>query len=428
MINQIKAALNSENICVWKIVERTVISRELFFVFADVDMNRAKEVTHYDVTVYADFEEDGKKYRGSAKVALSQGMTEQEMRDKLRTAFYAAGFAKNPWYPLAESSKEEICKIESSFAAEDNLSAVEEIVKAIYGVQGVADKINAVEVFVEKWEIRILNSDGVDVCFEKYKGQIEVVTHAEKEDLSVEVARIYDFADSCPEVLQKKISSQLQETEWRLHAKSFQERKDIPVILSNEAVADFFDYYIAQAQAQMVFKGISQTKIGDNFQGDVKGDTLTLTLLPMLKNSSESANFDNDGVFLKEVTLFQEGKVMAYHGSRQYCSYLNTQTTGNISNFKVEAGSMSYAEMTAKPHIELLVFSDFQANQITGDIGGEVRLARYFDGQEYHMISGVSMAASIPSIQNNIYFSKEITQHNHYLGPAHIYFPSLTIA
>ncbi|RRD95517.1 modulator protein [Clostridiales bacterium COT073_COT-073] len=428
MIEKIKAALAQENIATWKIVEEKVSAQELFLIQAEVDMNRSKQVTHYHITVYADFEEDGQKYRGSANTTFSPAMTGEEICERIRTVYYAAGFVKNEWYPLTEQIVEKGERLKSALAAENVLPIVKQIFSAIYQAEGVQNHINATEIFVEKHAYRVMNSLGLDICFEQYKGEIEVVTHAESEEIAVEVDRMYQFADSRPEELQAQITAQMQETIWRLNAKRIESLKDIPVILSNQAVASFFDFYYAQAGAQLVYENISSAKIGESFQGQVQGDKLTMTLVPLLANSSQSASYDMDGTLLKDTRLYQDGKLLCYHGNRQYCSYLNVETTGLIPNIKVEAGSLSYAAMTATPHIELLVFSDFQANEVNGVIGGEIRLARYFDGKNYHEVTGMSMAADIPTIQENLYFSKEMIQYDNYYGPAHIYFPSLTIS
>lgn len=54
----------------YKIVETKVNSEELFFIKKDLDMNRSKDVHHFKVTVYKNFEENKMKYKGSSIVNI----------------------------------------------------------------------------------------------------------------------------------------------------------------------------------------------------------------------------------------------------------------------------------------------------------------------------------------------------------------------
>jgi hypothetical protein len=62
MIDNIKRILEgSKEINEWKIVENKISSKEVFFIKDKIQMNRGKDVLHYKVTLYRDFEEDNKK-------------------------------------------------------------------------------------------------------------------------------------------------------------------------------------------------------------------------------------------------------------------------------------------------------------------------------------------------------------------------------
>ena len=63
-----KILLNIDGINGWKINEKTVESNELFFIRKSYE--QGQDVTHISLTLYKDFEENGKKYRGSATISL----------------------------------------------------------------------------------------------------------------------------------------------------------------------------------------------------------------------------------------------------------------------------------------------------------------------------------------------------------------------
>ena len=116
MIEKIKEILSNVNgIDGWKINEKIVESKELFFIKKELDMNRAKDVHHINLTVYKDFEEDGKKYRGSSTTVIYPTMNEEEIKNAITDAVYAAGFVKNEYYPLVEPEMETQYMMENSF-------------------------------------------------------------------------------------------------------------------------------------------------------------------------------------------------------------------------------------------------------------------------------------------------------------------------
>ena len=83
----------------------STVSREAFFIGQKLDMGRAKNVTHTVVTVYVDSED--KKFRGSATKEIHPTSTPEEMKREVEAAIFAAGFVKNPWYPVVEEVKGE---------------------------------------------------------------------------------------------------------------------------------------------------------------------------------------------------------------------------------------------------------------------------------------------------------------------------------
>ena len=93
MINKIKDILGSVNIEKFLINETEKTSSELFFIKKKLDVRREKSITDYDVTVYRNLEKDGEKLRGSSSVSIFPTMTDEEIKEKLKEAYFAAQFA-----------------------------------------------------------------------------------------------------------------------------------------------------------------------------------------------------------------------------------------------------------------------------------------------------------------------------------------------
>ena len=101
----------------WKIVDRQIEGRELFFIRRDVDLQRSKEVRHTALTVYKDFSEGGKSYRGSVTAAVHPTHTEGEIRALVEQSLEGAAYVHNEAYSLVEPGSQAMPVLDSRFAS-----------------------------------------------------------------------------------------------------------------------------------------------------------------------------------------------------------------------------------------------------------------------------------------------------------------------
>lgn len=431
MIDRIKTILgNMDSIDGWLINKKDIESSELFFVKKELDMNRRKNVSHINVTVYKDFEENGVKFKGSSTTKVSPNMDDKEIKDALTVAALAASFVKNEHYSLVTPSNEIPEKVESKFSEDDLSVWLPGLIDGIYSVDNEENgRINSSEIFINKINNRIINSKAVDVSFTTYSGEIEVITEWKEDKEEVELFKIINFSDYKPEELTEIVKTMLLNSKERALALPMPKLKDIPVLFNGESVKTLFNYYFNKSAGQLIYEGVSDLKIGDLIQGEkVDGDLINIKLAPVLENSNASLPYDSDGYLLKEVVLFEDGVLKNYHASKRYADYLNIPTTGYIGNIIVGGGSKTTDEFKENPYLELLAFSDFQIDPFTGDFGGEVRLGRYFDGEKITPITGGSIAGNIKDVHQNMYLSKELQQDNNFVGPETVQIFNVSIA
>ena len=199
---------------------------------------------------------------------------------------------------------------------------------------------------------------------------------------------MFNFSDYCPELIEEEAKIQIENSRDRALAVQAEELKGINIILNTEAVKEMMSFYVTQSSAKAVYEEISRAEAGERFQGnDVTGDLINIKLNPNMINSSESAPYDEDGLLTK------------LHGSLRFTSYLGLKPTGIIHNLEVQGGEKSYEDFKKEPYVEIITFSDFQMNPMTGDFGGEIRLARYFDGQKIISVTGASLSANLFKIR-----------------------------
>jgi len=411
MVHRILNLLKKEEIDIYKINMETVESIELFFIKKELDMNRRKNVTHYKVTVYKDFEENNEKYRGSANVDIYSSMDDEEISKVLRDGLYAAGFVKNKFYPLTSKEKCGLITIPSKFNGYTLEEAALVVKRALYKNDIYENGgINSAEIFINKTTTRIISSEGVDVTFEKYSSEIECITQW-LEEQDVELFNLFKYDDLNEELIEENVKDAIELTKWRVKANQSVKSGGYRVLLRKAALKSFFEYYIENASAVAVYNNISKFKVGESAQGnEIKGDKVNITL--------EGTNpFDSDGVKLEKVSIIEDGILKTYHGSERYCYYLNINTTGVLDKITVQCGEKSIEEMKTEPYVELLTFSDFQMDSLTGDFAGEIRLGFIYDGDKLTPITGGSISGNIRKVQSNMYLSKESLIDANFNGP-----------
>lgn len=416
MIDRIKALLMKDtSISGYKILEIAKTSDEFFFIAKNLDMNRAKDVCIYQVTVYKNFEEGLKKYTGSSTMTIHPAMNDSEIEKVLKDASFAAGLVKNEYYPLAKPSNNK--REASEELIPENIAGdiVDAAFKADHYNNG---RLNSAELFVNRENIRIINSNGVDISYKNSSVNLEFVAEWKKDSSSVEQYRFLAFSRFNADKVTGEVDKYLNMSRERAEAQPTPSVKNIPILLTGSPVKTFFSYYYSQVNAEYIYNHFSTAKQGENIQGDsIKGDSVTMSLIPLLEGSTKSSPYDEDGCPLSEVTIIKGGKVEKLWGDVRHSYYLGIEPTGNIGNFKVEPGTKSIEEMKSQPYLELLSFSDFQMDDTTGDFAGEIRLGRYFDGTKTYPVTGGSISGNIRQVQENMYFSKETDQENNFLGP-----------
>lgn len=420
MIEEIKKALSTiKELHGYKIVEITTESNELFFVKNNLDMNRGKKVHHFKVTVYKKFVAEGKEYFGSSTALIHPTMERTEIEAALQSSFFSAGFVKNQMYPLAKPVKDVPSNIENEFSKNPLSYWMPMLTNAIYAKDTYEKgSINSTEIFLDHSTYHIVNSEGVDVSFQGYAGEVEFITNWKEQGEETELYRDIKFSSPNLSLLADVVEKTLMLSKEKALATPTPALGSFTVLLTGEPVKELFGYYLTKASAQSVYEGTSTAKLKENIQGeDVKGDLLTIALDPMLAASVSSAPYDEDGTPLSKVSLYEKGILKQYWGGIRHAHYLNVPPTGIIKNMIIEGGEYCSHEFKKEPYLELVTFSDFQLDSLTGDFAGEIRLGFYFDGKSTRPVTSGSISGNIKEVQQEMYFSKELQMENDFVGP-----------
>lgn len=421
MLTKILSALKQTGAEVYNIVDLTTESAEIYFIKKQEDMRRMKNIREITVTVYHDFELDGKKMRGSSDVQIAPGMTEEEITSKISLAYESAGYVKNPYFELADPVKDEVISKTGLFTLSPE-EAASIMADALFTPDQCTDAfINSAEVFVDHTTVRVLSSSGTEVSFARARVWGEFVVQCIKPQ-DVEMYFDFDYDEADTFALSKLASDAITIVSDRASAMEAPAAGEYNLILTDKHVYTVLSSYLEKADAGMIFSKYSPFEIGANIQGDdTEGEKLNIYAVP-------DQPYSLDGVKLKERTILKDGVVMDLVGSTRFCRYLGIEPKGHYRTIRVENGSVSLDEMKKTPYLLPVAFSDFQMDEMSGRFGGEIRLAYLFDGESIKTVTGGSVNGSLLEKQKNLVFSKETYRSSTFMGPAAIMLFGVSVA
>jgi len=405
----------------WRLIG-TVISRgERYFVKTGTELSRAVEETRYSLTVYVDAEVSGKKVRGDATVTIQPSHREAEIEAKILQAVFAASKSKNAWFDLPGPSVPKVVLPASGFDGLDAQNRMKSVRDALYAPE--ADiaaaepsaarlsRINSLEIFLSREDKTFSNSKGQEFRSSAWKGYSEFVVEADSRLGMVELFDDIEFSDPDAGRLSEVTKSRLVQVRDRALAVPMGAIKDLPVILSGREAEEVFAWFFENSTTSAIFTKSSSFVQGANIQqaegsGSVE-DPLGLWAEPFIKGLPASSAFDADGFPLERTAVIEDGYLNTLVGAIRYADWLGVERKGSFPLFSVSPGSMSMADMLAKPHLAPVMFSDFRLDSITGDFGAEIRLAYWFDGKKRIPVTGGSISGSVSELRSTMRRSSE---------------------
>ena len=414
MINKVIELLKKSSVSGYRVNETKTESFELFFVHDKLETIRSTDTNNINAVVY--MEHDGKI--GSADFKVYQSSTEQDIKNLIESSKEKALKIDNEFFTLP-AKEEGFFDSKSNFKNYSFEELAEKISDAVFAAK--TDKnssSNATEIFVYKYTVRVVNSNGLDKKEVRYEAMVEAIPTYNGSEQSVELYEQYRFNEFDEETLVNEIKEKLEEVKYRYEAKKPDFEINTNILLRASDLFSVYGNISRQLNYNSVYSHSNLFKIGDDIQKDSKGDKLTITGKGSIKGSVNSSNFDRDGVTLIDTKLIEDGKVINYYGPNDKAQYVKMPVTGDLRCIEVKPGSKSKEEFLKEPHLECVSLSGIQVNPIQDYIGGEIRLAYYFDGKKTIPVTGISFAGKLSEFLNNSELSKEEAVFLGYHGPA----------
>lgn len=393
-------------------------SRELFYVLDHLEISRAVKFNTTIIKVYV----DDKKAIGSSTIAVNASDDEKTLNIKIKEAVKKAKAVKNNFYPLVEKQENIIEKKPS----DKDLNAIasnvaEAVLKADVYEEG---WINSTEIFVSAYDKEFINSNGVNHKYYGFDIEIEVIPTWSNKKEEIE---LYKYIES-NKVDYKRITKEVNEimllAKDRSNAKKLSEvklPKRIKVLVKN----DMRDVLVKNLISDLSYRELFMHQNHYVLKDVVSNNPFSLTMKPIIMGCADSRKVDGNGIVLKPKKIIDKGTVKSNYGDIQFGYYLGVKDiTGNLPVCELKAQGVDYEN---EKHIIVETFSSPQLEENSGYWGGEVRLARYFDGKKYIPLTSFSISGSIYEDFKKVQFSKEQDTSSFYKGPKYFIFDNIKI-
>lgn len=386
-------------------------SYELFFVHERLETVRATDTSDIKVTVF--MTHDGKLGDASFSVYSSDG--EETILKKIAEAKKKALLVDNEPYSLP-SGETLTVEATSNFKEYDIPTLAKLIADGVYAECN-DGSVNALEIFIYKDTVSVKNSRGIDKTEVKYSAMVEAIPTYDKDGESVELYECYNFTELDAAALSYEIGAKMREVRDRISAQPPKEKLSCPVVLGTPELAQLMMNLAHELNYAGVYTHSNAFSVGDSIQKEPKYDKLSVTMRGQMRGSVNSAAFDEDGLTARDTEIIKDGVAAAYYGSVRYASYLGMEPTGNLRCMSAKLGSLSDGELRSRPYFRCASMSGIQVDIYNDYIGGEVRLAYYFDGEREIPVTGISISGKLSDALSGIRLSDTEVVYEGYRGP-----------
>ena len=439
MLDSILAALRQRHdLQAWSVGHVVEHGAQLYAIAQQVEARREVAREYFVIEVLRDTSSADSTTCGTASITLLPGDAIERAIDE---AALMAGLVHNPPHSIPAQAEMPSVPLADAelLTAPDRSRALDRLYARLR--QAVAHyprvRLTAAEFFADETTIHLINSRGLDatqtatsvaaewVLINRSDGQeteaFSEMTRRRAADIDVE-AEVAQRAQSTIDLLQAAPATNYTG----------------PVVLRGEMLANFMcgdkvfaanGLFAVLGSARSKFSQLSKWEIGQSiFRGEVLGDPLTLWATRQLPYGTQSNCFDDEGLPAQRVLLVEENRLMAFTASQRYADYLSLPPTGAFGNLELPPGRTAQSDLLAEPHVEIVSFSWFNPDAITGDFATEIRLGYVVDGSGRRPFKGGLLIGNVLDALANVRWSSETEFDGNYLGPAAARFDQLTVA
>jgi predicted Zn-dependent protease len=418
------------DLAAWTLRHITSRGAQLYAVPRGVEARRSVTSERYLVDVLRQTTgPDGAPTCGTGNTTLLPG---DDIPAALDAASLMAGLVHNPPHTIpAATELPEVAladpglQVNPAAALEDAHRRLRTAVAAWQAV-----RMPAAEFFAEEETTRLCNSRGIDASQVATSMQVEWVLIARDGDREVETFVEMSRRRTADLDLEDEVARRARCTVDLLSATPPPGYTG-PVVLRDATLAAFVNSGVIQnlGSAAAKFSKLSSWEIGGSvFRGDVTGDPLALWATRRLPYGTHANRFDAEGLPAQRMALIRDNRLVAFAASQRYADYLAILPTGDFGDVEVPAGRTPAAVLCGEPHVEIVAFSWFNPDEVTGDFACEIRLGYVVDGSKRTPFKGGLLVGNVLDALADVRWSAEVGFFGDYQGPTTARFGKLTVA
>ena len=431
MLGEIVAAVRARSdLQDWSVRRITTRGVQLYAVPTAVEARRSVTSERYVVEVFRHTAgSDGAMTMGSGNVTLLPG---DDIDAALDAAALTAGLVHNPMHSIpGPAALPDVPLVDSDLKANAGavLDDLHARLRAVVAKQPRV-RLPAAEFFAEEQTTQLCNSRGIDASQTSTTVDIEFVLLCREGEREVESFVEMSRRRAAELELEAEVARQVQYVTDRLEG-ALPPNYSGPVVLQGETLGTFLNGGVLRtlSSGAAKFSKISPWEIGQPvFRGTVEGDPLTVFANRRLPFGTHANRFDEEGLPAQRVLLIRENVLQSFTAGQRYADYLEIAPTGAFGDIEVPAGSTPAAELLREPHVEVVSFSWFNPDPITGEFASEIRLGYLVDGGKRTPFKGGVLVGNVLDALANVRWSAETGFYGDYQGPTTARFASLTVA
>ncbi len=392
----------------WQVTKTTVSRIERYISAGRIETERFVEYTNYEGLLLL---HDNDKTHQS-KFFISRG---DEPKAVIKEATGRLNASVSPRWSLPEAAEYENIKLfDENCLKVSSLDKLSDDIKLSFAPFQNYLTLGSAELFSTAKTIEIRNSSGVKASKKTsdFKALVNLVSdNGRPNDVEITINRPLLRSMNLSLIIPDYAVFAIESADAAAPPKG-----EFDILFMGDALDNLFSYFIANAGGKSRFEKWSHFKKGEEVV-KAEGDKLTMESLPLEEGLNRTSPFDENGLALKNQMIIKDGIFERIAAPKRYSDFLSIDPIGNIRNIRIKAGKETLSSLYSGKFLELMRFSTFEPNPITGEFSSEIRTGYFVDGNKSYPIRGGSITGSIPECFKNAKFSSNITKRGEYIGP-----------
>jgi predicted Zn-dependent protease len=436
MLDKIVDALNKRSdLAGWTV--RHLISRgtQVYAVPKQTEAQRAVGIEQYKIDVLRrTMGPDGNEAVGSGDTTILPG---GDIESAIENVVLTAGLVANPVHTIPGPAPLPDVPLVDRDLQNDAAQVTRNVMENIQACasQNPDVYLTAAECFGEIHTTHLVNSRGIDAEQESTQINIEFVLHSRRDDQDVETfmemsrRRVTDLR------LEEEIEQKIQQTLDQFEATPAPSWEG-PIVLRGTVLATFMAgdslrggvlHTLGDAEAK--YAKYSSWEIGKSvFRSEVNGDPLTVWANRCIPFGIYSNRFDDEGLPAQRVELIRNNELVTFVANQRYADYLGLPATGAFGGVQLPAGQTEASALLVEPYVEIIQFSWFNPDLITGDFATEIRFGYLVENGVHKPFRGGQLIGNFMDALADVHWSADTGMFGNYLGPHTARFNHLKIS